>query len=96
MNRIVLTSGAASELHRIFACADKPLALLADFEQALIALTAGPAGPSVVLRTARRHRTRLRIQAWVGEPRPASGDHAFDSVPETVAFLRRQSERSFQ
>jgi hypothetical protein len=96
VNRIVLTRGAASELRRIFAGADKPLALLADLEQALIALTADPASPPVQLRAARRQHARLRIQAWVGEPRRRLGDHEFDTVSATVAFLRSQSGNTFQ
>jgi hypothetical protein len=91
-----LTRGAASELRRIFAGAEKPLSLLADFEQALIVLTAEPVGRPVMLQTARRQRAGMRIQACLGEPRPAQGDHTFDTVSQAIAFLRSQSDRAFQ
>lgn len=90
VNRIVLTRGAAEELGRIVAGSNKPLALLADLEQALIALAAGPSRAAIMLGSARRQRAGLRIQAWLGE-RPAGADaHQFDSVNDAVSFVRRQ------
>jgi len=90
VKKIVLTRGTAEELRRIVAGADKPMSLLADFEQALIELVPNGAPFCVRLGRAQRRDAGMRLSAWLVE-RPALDDeHQFASVPDTVAFLRDQ------
>lgn len=87
MKKIVLTRDTAEELKRIVAGAEKPLSLLADFEQALIELVPNGAPFCVRLGRAQRRDTGLRLSAWLVERPAAEDEHQFASVPETVAFL---------
>ncbi len=87
VKKIVLTRGTAEELKRIVAGAEKPLSLLADFEQALIELVPNGAPFCVRLGRAQRRDTGLRLSAWLVERPAAEDEHQFASVPETVAFL---------
>lgn len=89
MKKIVLSRGTADELKRIVSGADKPLSLLADFEQALIELVPPGAPFCVRLGRAQRRDAGLRLSAWLVE-RPAEDDeHQFGSVPDAVAFIRQ-------
>lgn len=87
MKKIVLTRDTAEELKRIVAGAEKPLSLLADFEQALIELVPNGAPFCVRLGRAQRRDAGLRLSAWLVERPAAEDEHQFASVPETVAFL---------
>ena len=90
MKKIVLTRGTAEELRRIVAGADKPMSLLADFEQALIELVPNGAPFCVRLGRAQRRDTGVRLSAWLVERPAADDEHQFASVPDAVAFLRNQ------
>ncbi len=90
MKKIVLTRGTAEELRRIVAGADKPMSLLADFEQALIELVPNGAPFCVRLGRAQRRDTGVRLSAWLVERPAADDEHQFTSVPDAVAFLRNQ------
>jgi hypothetical protein len=89
VKKIVLTRGTAEELRRIVAGAEKPLSLLADFEQALIELVPSGAPFCVRLGRAQRSNASLRLSAWLVERPAAEDEHQFASVPETLAFLRQ-------
>jgi hypothetical protein len=90
VKKIVLTRGTAEELRSIVAGADKPMSLLADFEQALIELVPSGAPFCVRLGRAQRRDTGMRLSAWLVE-RPAADDELqFASVPDAVAYLREQ------
>ena len=90
MKKIVLTRGTAEELRRIVTGADKPMSLLADFEQALIELVPNGAPFCVRLGRAQRRDTGVRLSAWLVERPAADDEHQFTSVPDAVAFLRNQ------
>ena len=90
VKKIVLTRGTAEELRRIVTGADKPMSLLADFEQALIELVPNGAPFCVRLGRAQRRDTGVRLSAWLVERPAADDEHQFTSVPDTVAFLRNQ------
>jgi len=90
VKKIVLTRGTAEELRRIVAGADKPMSLLADFEQALIELVPNGAPFCVRLGRAQRRDTGVRLSAWLVERPAADDEHQFASVPDAVAFLRNQ------
>ncbi len=88
MKKIVLSQGTAEELRRIVAGADKPLSLLADFEQALIELVPNGAPICVRLGRAQSRDAGLRLSAWLVERPAADDEHQFTSVPDAVAFVR--------
>ena len=90
VKKIVLTRGPAEELRRIVTGADKPMSLLADFEQALIELVPNGAPFCVRLGRAQRRDTGVRLSAWLVERPAADDEHQFTSVPDAVAFLRNQ------
>lgn len=90
VKKIVLTRGTAEELGRLVADADKPLSLLADFEQALIELVPNGAPFCVRLGRAQRRDTGIRLSAWLVERPELEDEHQFTSVPDAVAFVRQQ------
>ena len=90
MKKIVLTRGTAEELRSIVTGADKPMSLLADFEQALIELVPNGAPFCVRLGRAQRRDAGVRLSAWLVERPAADDEHQFASVSDTVAFLRNQ------
>ncbi len=90
MKKIVLTRGTAEELRNIVTGADKPMSLLADFEQALIELVPNGAPFCVRLGRAQRRDAGVRLSAWLVERPAADDEHQFASVPDAVAFLRNQ------